>query len=336
MAFAAVVVSAAGGIGIMSSDKAAGLIDTQIRSDEAADSYIRQAFVLHGTEIGHAAVHNAPAASSNASNSPSLAAPVEALPPISAAYVVQPGDTLTSVAIRFSISSLSIIWNNADKVINDQLTAGDQLNIPAVDGILYTLKQGETLSEVAAYYGIEASAIIAYAPNRLVSPDQVPEGATILLPGATPPLPPPPSPSLAPTTRQAVPAPSAPVVPYSASGFRWPFAGPITAYVGDGRGHTGLDISGTYGAGIVASAAGRVTFAGAIGDGYGNYVIISHGDGLTTLYAHMSEIYATTGQSVGAGTTIGAVGCSGLCTGPHVHFEIRVNGSATNPLNYLP
>lgn len=309
---------AAGGLGIISGSQASGPPDTQ-NSDQSATRFVRHAFVLDGNNVGQVVALNGTERSFTGAGSVdpyaiTLGVTVERL---SSMYTVQAGDTLTSVAIRFSISSFSIIWNNPDKVRGDQIRAGDQLNIPTIDGILYTLKQGDTFSDVGAYYGIDASSIMSYPPNRLASPDQVPVGATILLPGAVPPPPP-------------------PAAPYSPAGFHWPLVGPITAYVGDGRGHTGIDVSGHYGVAIAASAAGRVTFAGAKGDGYGNYVIINHGNGLTTVYAHLSEIHTATGQSVGAGTTIGSLGCSGLCTGPHLHFEIRLNGAAANPLNHLP
>jgi len=98
--------------------------------------------------------------------------------------------------------------------------------------------------------------------------------------------------------------------------------------------HTGLDIPKPSGSGIAAADGGKVIFAGWRG-GYGRCVIINHGRGLATLYGHMQSIYVSNGQSVGKGQAIGAVGTTGYSTGPHLHFEVRVNGSPVNPLGYL-
>jgi murein DD-endopeptidase MepM/ murein hydrolase activator NlpD len=98
--------------------------------------------------------------------------------------------------------------------------------------------------------------------------------------------------------------------------------------------HTGIDIHVPYGARIVAAGNGTVIFAGRNG-GYGNFTMIDHGNGLVTCYAHQSRIVVSKGQRVSAGTTIGYVGSTGLSTGPHLHFEVRVNGTPKNPMNYL-
>ena len=99
--------------------------------------------------------------------------------------------------------------------------------------------------------------------------------------------------------------------------------------------HQGIDIAAPTGTPIVAAKAGDVIFAGGMG-GYGNCVIIDHGGGFSTLYGHQSRIAAGDGQSVERGQVIGYVGSTGHSTGPHLHFETRVNGSAQNPRRYLP
>jgi murein DD-endopeptidase MepM/ murein hydrolase activator NlpD len=122
----------------------------------------------------------------------------------------------------------------------------------------------------------------------------------------------------------------------SASGFVWPVSGSVTSTFGMrwGRMHEGIDIAAPSGTPIVAAAAGTVISAGSMG-GYGNLVVIDHGGGLATAYAHMSGFAVGGGQGVAQGQVIGYVGCTGTCYGPHVHFEVRLNGAAVDPLGYL-
>jgi murein DD-endopeptidase MepM/ murein hydrolase activator NlpD len=122
---------------------------------------------------------------------------------------------------------------------------------------------------------------------------------------------------------------------HSSSGFIWPVSGPVTSGFGWrwGRMHEGIDIGAACGTPIRAAAAGRVIYAGWM-DGYGNIVVIDHGGGLATAYAHQSSIYVSSG-SVAQGQTIGAVGSTGHSTGCHLHFEVRVNGTPVDPLGYL-
>ena len=121
----------------------------------------------------------------------------------------------------------------------------------------------------------------------------------------------------------------------SSSGLIWPVSGPVVSPFGMrwGRLHAGIDIGVGYGTPIHASASGTVIFAGWMG-GYGNFVIIDHGGGLSTGYAHQSSI-AVGGGSVSQGQVIGYVGCTGHCFGPHLHFEVRINGTPVDPLGYL-
>lgn len=120
--------------------------------------------------------------------------------------------------------------------------------------------------------------------------------------------------------------------------FGWPLDGPITSYYGQrwGRMHSGIDIDGVSGAPVVASAPGTVVTAGYDDGGYGNVVVIDHGGGLSSLYAHLSEVDLAVGDVVAAGDLVGAVGCTGNCFGDHLHFEIRINGAPVDPLPYLP
>ena len=140
----------------------------------------------------------------------------------------------------------------------------------------------------------------------------------------------------------AAPAPAAPAGPIqgqSSSGFIWPVSGPITSPFCEPRPweacHPGIDIGVPTGTPIHAVADGRVSIAGPEG-GYGNYTCIDHGGGLSSCYAHQESIAVSVGQSVSQGQVIGISDCTGMCFGPHLHFEVRVNGQVVDPMGYLP
>jgi murein DD-endopeptidase MepM/ murein hydrolase activator NlpD len=120
------------------------------------------------------------------------------------------------------------------------------------------------------------------------------------------------------------------------SGFIWPVNGPLTSPFGMrwGRLHAGIDIGVGFGTPIRAAAAGTVIYSGWLG-GYGNLVVIDHGSGLSTAYGHQQAVYVGQGAGVAQGDVIGEVGSTGNSTGPHLHFEVRVNGSPVDPLGYL-
>jgi len=127
------------------------------------------------------------------------------------------------------------------------------------------------------------------------------------------------------TTRVAAPAPA---------GLVWPVSGgSISQYFH--AGHLALDIAAPYGNSVVAAQSGVVTSAGWRNNGGGYVISIDHGNGMVTVYNHLGSIWVSPGQYVGAGQGIGGVGCTGICTGPHVHFEVIVNGVIDNPLRYL-
>jgi murein DD-endopeptidase MepM/ murein hydrolase activator NlpD len=121
--------------------------------------------------------------------------------------------------------------------------------------------------------------------------------------------------------------------------FIWPAPGPITSPFGGGRHHPGIDIDGVTGDPVMASGAGTVVLAGAAPSGYsgyGNVVMIDHGGGLATLYAHLSRVDVAIGQTVEQGQQIGAIGATGVATGDHLHFEVRVDNKPEDPMPHLP
>ena len=260
-------------------------------------------------------------------------------------YTVQTGDTVAAIAASHGIAAETLLWNNPDLNSDpDSISIGQQLLIPSRDGILYTVKLGDTLTDIADLYEVEVENVVGFISNELGDANTVSEGALLLLPGAVPPPPPPvvtPEPIFAaeaPSDAGSIVTPDA----VSVSGFAWPVYGPISEYYGAPRGagtfHAGLDIDQTYNYGgpVAAAAPGQVVLATSNGYGYGTYVVIRHDNGYETLYAHLSAIYVSQGQYVSQGEAIGAVGSTGYSTGPHVHFEVRVGGATVDPLSYLP
>src|SRR4051794_13397268 len=134
-------------------------------------------------------------------------------------------------------------------------------------------------------------------------------------------------------------APAGPVQGESSSGMIWPVNGPVTSPFCEARAwescHPGIDIGVPSGTPIQAAASGTVSIAG-VESGYGNYTCIDHGGGISTCYAHQESISVSVGQSVSQGQVIGISDCTGLCFGPHLHFEVRVNGQPVDPMGYLP
>ncbi len=247
-------------------------------------------------------------------------------------YAVQGGDTVLGIAGKFKVQPETLLWANPALENNpDLLRINDQLRILPVDGVLHTVKAGDSLSALASTYKVDVAEIIAYESNNL-SDANAPLiiGTDIVVPGGTKPY----------ITRQvvgmgvtAVPVPSS--VSGATGNFGWPSSGSISQnYWG---GHPALDIASRTGAAVKAADGGFVTVAGGgWNGGYGNHVIIDHGNGFVTTYAHLNTIFVKAGESVGAGQQIGTVGNTGNSTGPHLHFEIRYQGYPRNPYNYLP
>lgn len=245
-------------------------------------------------------------------------------------YVVQPGDTVSAIAVKFGIDADTIRWENDLADVKD-IKPGQKLRILPVAGVSHKVVRGETIYSIAKKYQAGTQGIVDFPFNTFADDETfaLAVGQTLIVPeGKIPNVIP-----WSPTLYVAQKTPNAGAI--SATGqFIWPIGGIITQrFVWY---HKGLDIATAMGTPELAADAGRVIVAGwPDNQGYGNRVIIDHGNGFATLYAHMSKIYVTVGQTVRRGDQIGAVGSTGRSTGPHLHFEIRKGGVAVNPLDYL-
>lgn len=246
-------------------------------------------------------------------------------------YTVQGGDTVLGIANRFKLNPETIQWSNPKIDQNpDLLSIGDQLKLLPVDGVLHTVRAGDTLSALAQKYKVGTEEIVAYASNNLQDVNALLIiGSDIVVPGGTKAA----APALAAAGWAAsVSAPDG--APVGSGNFSWPASGSISQ--GYWGGHRAIDIAGRIGAAVSAADDGFVTTAGGgWNGGYGNYVVIDHGNGFSTLYGHMTTIYVNAGETVSAGQQIGTMGNTGNSTGPHLHFEVIYQGYGRNPYNYL-
>jgi murein DD-endopeptidase MepM/ murein hydrolase activator NlpD len=251
-------------------------------------------------------------------------------------YRVESGDTAIRIAERFGIREETILGGNSF-LSNDagQLMAGVDIIILPVDGVLHDVTEGETVESIAAQYDVPVGDIIAYEPNNLEFPYRLFPGTQILVPGAIrevfvwdPPAMV--SSGSSPEAGQSI------VVAVPGTGtFIWPTGGRrITQY--SWYGHTALDVALSTGSPIYASDTGTVTYAAWSPYCYGNLVVINHGNGYETFYAHLNGFNVKPGQTVYQGNTIAFSGNTGCSSGPHLHFEIRYNKARYDPLGYLP
>ncbi len=245
-------------------------------------------------------------------------------------YSVKSGDTVLAIAARYNIKPETIQWANPELEANpDKLRIGDRLVILPVDGVLHVVQTGETLSTIAARYKVTLQSIVDYPLNALPSTDaSIPVGSQLVIPEGTKPY----------ITRQ-VAAYSGPIPQSAAKGsgsLGWPAAGSVSQPFWTG--HRAIDIAARTGTSVTAADGGYVIAASAGGwnSGYGNNVMIDHGNGYVTLYAHLNSIFVRQGESVSKGQQIGTVGNTGNSTGSHLHFEVRYQGAARNPFSYLP
>jgi len=244
-------------------------------------------------------------------------------------YLVKEGDTVSAISQKFGVDTDTIRWANDLTSINS-IKPGDEIKILPVTGVSHKVRRGETIYSIGKKYDANPQAIVDYPFNDFANDETfaLVAGQLLIVPDGV-------MPKQQPWERPAYIAqtPDAGVV--SATGrFVWPTGGNISQrFVWY---HRGLDIANKAAPAIVAADSGKVIVAGFPDRfGYGNRVIIDHGNGFTTLYAHLSKIYVTAGQTVNRGAAIGQMGSTGRSTGIHLHFEVHKNGVAQDPLAYL-
>jgi hypothetical protein len=215
----------------------------------------------------------------------------------------------------------------------DTVAAGQVLYVLPVDGIWYEVQSNDTLNDIADEFKVKPEDIVNYPLNNLGGGANLLAGTKIVIPNgvkaaaAT---------SVASSTSggYAGYGSSAAVNPAASGNFMWPTQGTLTQYFGVY--HSGIDIAYAVGIPIMAADGGYVSYAGWDNTGYGYEVLINHGNGFTTRYAHLSQYYVDAGQPVARGQVIAAMGSTGNSTGPHLHFEVIYGGVPQNPLFYLP
>ena len=249
-------------------------------------------------------------------------------------YIVRSGDTISTIAAQFGVSVNTILWEN-DLTAYSLIKPGNNLVILPLTGVTHNVKRGETIMAIAAKYGVEVDKIMA--ANKLADAEKLSVSQKLIIPGGN-------KISVPAAVKQLArlnnPPPSIVNLfkPESlksiiSNKLAWPTVGyRITQYYS--WRHHAIDIANKTGTPIYAADAGVIEVAG-WGAGYGNQIVINHGGGVKSRYAHMSKFYVKNGQKVSKGEAIGGIGSTGRSTGPHVHFEYIINGVKYNPLNYL-
>jgi murein DD-endopeptidase MepM/ murein hydrolase activator NlpD len=247
-------------------------------------------------------------------------------------YTVVAGDTLYDIAEKYHISADTLVWANGLEENPDLLRLGQELVILPVNGVLHEVKQGDSLESIAKKYNAKVADITSFELNQLVAKNPVANvGQKLVVPGGVKPMPAKPAAPAIPAAQMAQAPANA---PRGGGRFIWPTSGSISQ--GFRRYHAAVDIASYIGAPVKSADAGYIAVAGWSNVGYGYHIIVDHGNGYQTLYAHLSKILVKAGQTVGAGQLIGNVGTTGNSTGPHLHFEVRLNGMGQNPFNFLP
>jgi len=247
-------------------------------------------------------------------------------------HKVKQGETLEAIAKQYELKTATLMGLNPE-VRNGNVTVGQTLSVPPIDGLTYRFKNEENYTTVAKKYNIRADVLferngcqrrpkVVFVPGAIWKPDLVPFNPAIAARGS-----------------------DNPSVIFQAGGYPLPYSVPVTSDYGWRMNpvtiiwsfHSGIDLGAPFGTPVLAAKTGRVEYAG-WGDGYGNLIELDHGS-TGTRYAHLEAIYVSQGQRVAQGQQIGVVGSTGRSTGPHLHFELMVSSGdgwvALDPAPYL-
>ncbi|MFH0805005.1 MAG: peptidoglycan DD-metalloendopeptidase family protein [Patescibacteria group bacterium] len=326
-------------LGVLTSDQTyAPITESGISTVSGVAEFSRRAGALTTSDASQPAETGAGAVTSESSAAlvqPTLADTSGSQAPRGTAeyYTVQGGDTISTIAEKFGISTNTILWENRLGP-RDLIKPGGKLTILPTSGVSHQVKSGDTIDKIAQRYGVTSDTIIDY--NKLAAADDIELSQILIVPGGQAPEEAAPA---VPRSRQPsstfailnVPAPSRVA---SSARLLWPTPSRRINQYYKWR-HTGIDFDGDYSSPIYAADDGRVEFAASDRSGYGLHIIVNHGGGIKTLYGHESKLFVKVGDSVKRGQTIGIMGCTGRCTGTHLHFEVRVNGGFQNPLDWL-
>ena len=261
-------------------------------------------------------------------------------------YTVQQGDSVFGIAKQFDIKPETVLWGNYDALNDspDMLKPGQDLSILPVDGTYYKWKAGDALASVAASFGVAQDDIVDWPGNHIdpLTPT-VAEGTWLVVPGGKRAF----KQWLVPTIARGHAGVGLAFGSGGCSGdfthgavgsgaFIWPSANHFLSGNDFWSGHLAIDIAAGLGTAVWAADSGVIVYAGWSDGGYGNMIMIDHGNGYQTLYAHLSAFTVGCGQSVGKGQGIGLAGSTGNSTGAHLHFEVRLNGGFIDPWFVLP
>ena len=257
-------------------------------------------------------------------------------------YTVKQGDALFSIAKQYNIKPETVLWANYDILQDspDSLRVGQVLKIPPVDGVYYQLQEGDTLQSIADKFSATSDDILNWPGNNIdLTNPKIDPGTYVMVPGGHREF----VQWIIPTVARGrsgtsnVGGTACGGGPVGSTAFIWPTGNHFLSGNDYWSGHLGIDIAAGLGAPVWAADAGVVTIAqGGLNGGYGNVVMIDHGNGYITVYGHLSQINVVPCQGVAAGQGIGLAGSTGNSTGPHLHFEVRLNGGFVNPWYVLP
>lgn len=246
-------------------------------------------------------------------------------------YEVQDGDTVSTIANKFGVSEDTVLWEN-DLKSTSTIKPGQTLEILPVTGVSHKVQKGDTVYSIAKKYSTEPQSIVDF-PYISFTNDETFElaiGQTIIVPYGEKETSSSSGTSRPSRFRQYTPDAGSAV---ASGSFVWPAQGRLTQYWS--WYHKAIDIANSSAPSILAADSGTVITAGWSNVGYGYHVIIDHGNGYRTLYAHLSQYYVTPGQGVSQRDAIGRMGSTGRSTGTHLHFEVIRNGVYLNPLTVL-